>query len=456
MNEDFLKQRDFFNRDGTRCLEFRLESLKKLKANIEKREKDLVKALGLDLGKPEFEAYSSEIGLVYKEINHILKNLKKWARPKRRSSPIYLMPARSFIMAEPKGQVLIVSPWNYPFLLAISPLAGAIASGNTVFIKPSFKSKHTNKLIGELISETFSKDHVKFISGPGASLIPKLIDDNDFDHIFFTGSKEVGRSLARQAGDKLIPISLELGGKSPLIVDKTADIEMSAKRIAWGKFFNLGQTCVAPDYLLVDRTIEDQLTSRIIEKIQEFYGPSPEKSKDLGFLVDHKAYLRLESYLNQGDLVYGGYRDPNRNFIGPSLIKPRDLNQPLMREEIFGPILPIIAYDSLIEAREIISKNPDPLALYMFSESKDNINYILDKVAFGGGSINDILSHLANINLPFGGRGESGQGAYHGQYSFYEFSHMKSVLRSYSFLDNNIKYPPYKDSKLKVLKKFLK
>ena len=451
----YITKRKYFDSGNTKSYEFRVKQLKKLKKAIHKYEDDIIQALTLDLGKPVFESYTAEIGIVYQEIDFAIKNLKKWMEPKKVSTPIYLQPATSFIYPEPKGVVLIISPWNYPFQLAISPLIGAMAAGNCILLKPSNQSKETAKIIEMIIHETFSHNYISVVKGPGSQIVTPLIENNRFDHIFFTGSVHVGKRILKLSAKDLTPVTLELGGKSPTIVHEDADIDLAAKRITWAKFYNCGQTCVAPDYLLVHESKKEMLIKKIKFYTNKYYGDNPITSPHLGRIINEKRFHRLMSLLDGCKIVQGGSYSEEEKFISPTLVEDINMNHPIMKEEIFGPILPILTYSHISEVINIIKENPYPLALYLFTKDKVVENYIIENIQFGGGCINHLISHVANPHLPFGGIGFSGMGRYHSKYTFDTFSHEKSIFKSRGTFDTNILYPPYKEEKLKLAKKFL-
>lgn len=454
MNDPYTSKRHFFESGATRKYEFRVEQLRKLKSSIQKYEDNIIEALQVDLGKPTFEAYTAEIGIVYEELNIAIKNLKSWTKRKRVSTPIFLFPSKSYILPEPKGVVFIISPWNYPFQLMLSPIIGAIAAGNCMVLKPSNQSKATEDIISKLIEETFDNDYISVVRGSGSKIVEPLIDNYRFDHIFFTGSVNVGKKILKHSAKHLTPTTLELGGKSPSIVFKDANLDLAAKKITWAKYYNLGQTCVAPDYLLVHEDIKPQLIEKIKKYIVFYHGENPEKSKNLGKLINKKRFDRLVELMN-GDIIYGGKTDKSRLFIEPTIIDNVSMEDEIMNEEIFGPILPILTFKDNIEVVDIVRKNKYPLALYLFTEDSSIEDFVLQNIEFGGGCINDIISHLVNPKLPFGGIGFSGMGQYHGKYTFETFSHMKSIFKAGIF-ETNLKFPPYTDLKLKLAKFFMK
>lgn len=455
LQDPYSSKRKFFDNGNTRVYEFRITQLENLKNMIKKNEEAIINALTLDLGKPLFESYTAEIGVVYQELNHTIKNLRSWMRPKKVSTPIYLQPASSYIYPEPRGVVLIVSPWNYPFQLAISPLIGAIAAGNCVILKPSNQSKETEKILSKIINDTFKDNYISVVEGPGSEVVLPLIENYRFDHIFFTGSVNVGKKILELSAKHLTPVTLELGGKSPTIVHEDADIDIAAKRITWAKFYNAGQTCVAPDYLLVHESKKEALIDKMKSYISKYYGDNPRKSENLGRIINEKRFDRLIYLLENTNIIIGGDYSKKDRFISPTLIDKVHITHPIMKEEIFGPILPILTYKDISEVLDIVRRNPYPLALYLFTRDKLIENYIIDNIQFGGGCINHLISHVANSNLPFGGVGFSGIGRYHSKYSFDTFSHEKSIFKSRGSLDSNLLYPPYKEENLRLAKKFL-
>lgn len=455
LQNPYISKREYFDKGNTRNYEFRITQLKKLKSIIEKNEEDIINALTLDLGKPIFESYTAEIGVIYQELHHAMKNLENWMKSKKVPTPIYLQPARSYIYPEPKGVVLIISPWNYPFQLAISPLIGAMAAGNCAVLKPSNQSKETEKIISKIIHEAFPDNYISVVEGPGSETVTPLIENYRFDHIFFTGSVNVGKKILELSAKHLTPVTLELGGKSPTIVHEDADIDIAAKRITWAKFYNAGQTCVAPDYLLVHESKKEALINNIKLYMRKYYGNDARKSENLGRIINERRFNRLISLLEGCNILEGGNYNKGERFISPTLVDGIDMEHPIMKEEIFGPILPILTYNDISEVVEIVRMNPYPLALYLFTESRATENYIIENIQFGGGCINHAISHVANSNLPFGGVGYSGMGRYHSKYTFDLFSHEKSIFKSKGKLDSNLLYPPYNEKNLRLAKKFL-
>lgn len=430
----------------------RMKSLKSLKRSIEKYEKEIFHALFLDLGKSPEESYLTEYKIVLNEIDFLMKNLKELMKPQKVNTPLITFKSKGEIYYEAYGEVLIISPWNYPFHLAFLPLAGALAAGNTVVLKPSEFSEKTSELTKKIINETFSEDHVRVVLG-GVPETTELLE-RKFDYIFFTGSTQVGKIVMKAAAEHLTPLTLELGGKSPAIVSKSSDLEITAKRLVWGKFTNCGQTCVAPDYLYVHKDVKEELIKLIIKSIRDFYGEYPKKSSDYGRIISEKHLSRLSGFLKDGKVLYGGNFDLKEKYMGPTLLELSGWEYPVMKEEIFGPILPVLEFQSLEDIAGVIKKQPKPLALYLFTKDKKEIDYILKEISFGGGCINDTMLHLASEELPFGGVGESGLGRYHGKYSFETFSHQKSILTKSFKPDFDLRYPPY-EKNMGKLKKLL-
>ena len=441
-------QRRFFSQGKTKDINFRRQQLENLKTAIKSKESEIIAALHQDLRKPELEGYI-ELA-VLKDIDFALKHLKSWVKPKKVKTPLTQFPASGYIYSEPLGNVLIIGPWNYPFSLMISPLIGAIAAGNCTILKPSEIAPQTSKVLTELIDDNFDSAYIKAIEG-GVETSQTLLAQK-FDHIFFTGGTKVGKIVMEAAAKNLTPVTLELGGKSPCIVDSNINLKETAKRIAWGKFLNAGQTCIAPDYLLVNKQIKSELIEAIKECVEEFYGDNPHYSPDFARIVNHRQFERLQGLLSDGEIIIGGETDAEDLYIAPTLIVDTALDSPLMELEIFGPILPILEYDNLSEAIAVINSRPKPLALYIFSNNKDFQQQILINTSSGGVCINDTVMQVGVNELPFGGVGESGIGSYHGKASFDTFSHQKSVLRKSFWIDLNWRYAPYAD-KLDLFKK---
>ncbi|MBO0555844.1 aldehyde dehydrogenase [Clostridium botulinum] len=437
------KQKSFFEKGYTKDINFRIETLKKLKHNIKMNENNIFKALKIDLNKSEFETFITEIGIVYDEINGAIKNIKKWSKPKKVKTPITNFLASSYIYNEPYGVALIIAPWNYPFQLIMAPLVGAISAGNCVLLKPSELAVETEKIIVKIIKETFSDEYIGVVTG-GVKESEALLKEK-FDYIFYTGGINVGKIVMRAAAEHLTPITLELGGKSPCIVDKDANIDLAARRITWGKFLNAGQTCVAPDYLVVHRNIKEKLISSIENYIIEFFGENAFESEEYPRIINERHFKRLEGYLKEGKIVSGGKTDISNLYIEPTIIEGINLKNRIMEEEIFGPIFPVIEFEGMDEVIDIIKNNPKPLALYYFSEDKEKQEFIIKNISFGGGCINDTIMHLSTSTLPFGGVGSSGIGGYHGRASFDTFSHKKSILKKSNLIDIKIRYAPLKE-----------
>ncbi|MFS2172488.1 aldehyde dehydrogenase [Priestia megaterium] len=421
------KQLSFFNRGKTKDVAFRIETLKKLRELVVRHEDDILKAVKADLNKPEMEAKRAEVGLVLSEIDFAVENLAEWAAPKEVETPSTHAGAKSYIYQDPYGLALVIAPWNYPFQLAVSPVVGAIAAGNCVVLKPSELTPHMSSLLAKMFNENFPEEHLTVVEGE-VETSTALLKEN-FDYIFFTGSTMVGKIVAEAAAKHLTPVTLELGGKSPTIVHEDANIEEAAKRIARGKFANAGQTCVAPDYILVQRNVKDELLANLKQVVTNTYGEDVSQNLDFPHVVSEKHFDRLNSFLTNGDIVFGGKTDRSRLFIEPTVLDNISWEDNVMQDEIFGPILPVIVYDEISEVIEAIVKRPKPLALYLFSEDEAVQDHILNSVSFGGGSINDTINHMTSHYLPFGGVGDSGMGAYHGKASFDTFSHAKSILK---------------------------
>lgn len=445
-------QKEFFSSGVTKDLRFRLNQLELLYNLIVNYEDEITNALYLDLNKSEYESYLTEIGFTLSEIRFIRKRLRQWAKPKKVKTTLSLFPAKSYIYSEPYGVTLIISPWNYPFQLSISPLIGAIAAGNCIVIKPSEYSINTSKILSKLINENFPSNYIKVIEG-GIETNQLLLKEK-FDYIFFTGSVNVGKIVMQEASKHLTPVTLELGGKSPCIVDKDADLKLAAKRIVWGKFVNAGQTCVAPDYLLVHSDVKEKLISLMIDEIQKMYYANKKIESYYPRIIHEKRFNHLLSLLDNENIIFGGVGNFNNLIIEPTIIDNVRFNSPVMQEEIFGPILPIITFESIEEVIKNVNEQDKPLALYIFSNSKKFQDTIINSISHGGGCINDTIMHLATPNLPFGGIGSSGIGSYHGKASFDTFSHKKSILKR-GKIDIALRYPPYNKSK-KWLKRILK
>ncbi|MFS0868920.1 aldehyde dehydrogenase [Paenibacillus xylanilyticus] len=445
----------FFHSGATRSAEARIARLTKLKQAIRKYESRLTEALYQDLGKSEFESYTTEIGFMMDSITHTIRKVKKWVKPVKVKTRVALIGSKSYIIPEPYGSVLIIGPFNYPFQLLIEPLIGAIAAGNTAVLKASENTPAVSTVVREMIASVFEPAYVHVVEG-GKDTTTSLINA-PFDYIFFTGSVPVGKIVMEAAAKNLVPVTLELGGKSPVIVDERADIKVAAQRIIWGKLLNTGQTCIAPDYLLVHEQVKEQLISEMKEVVKSFFGTDIQHNPDYGRIVNQVHFRRLTNLIerDQNKVIYGGRSDEVDRFIEPTFIDAESWEAASMEDEIFGPILPIISYGHINEAIAGILKRPKPLALYLFTSDEQIQEKVLSEVSFGGGCINDTLTHVANPLLPFGGVGHSGIGSYHGRYSLETFSHMKSVLKKSTKLNLSILYPPY-EGKLKTIKRLLK
>ncbi|WP_215346337.1 aldehyde dehydrogenase [Staphylococcus aureus] len=455
IEQKFYDSKAFFNTQQTKDISFRKDQLKKLSKAIKSYESDILEALYTDLGKNKVEAYATEIGITLKSIKNARKELKNWTKTKNVDTPLYLFPTKSYIKKEPYGTVLIIAPFNYPFQLVFEPLIGAIAAGNTAIIKPSELTPNVARVIKRLINETFDANYIEVIEG-GIEETQTLIH-LPFDYVFFTGSENVGKIVYQAASENLVPVTLEMGGKSPVIVDETANIKVASERICFGKFTNAGQTCVAPDYILVHESVKDDLITALSKTLREFYGQNIQQSPDYGRIVNLKHYHRLTSLLNsaQMNIVFGGHSDEDERYIEPTLLDHVTSDSAIMQEKIFGPILPILTYQSLDEAIAFIHQRPKPLSLYLFSEDENATQRVINELSFGGGAINDTLMHLANPKLPFGGVGASGMGRYHGKYSFDTFTHEKSYIFKSTRLESGVHLPPYK-GKFKYIKAFFK
>ncbi len=445
------KQRRFFLTGRTRDASFRIETLKRLKQAVERHEQDLYKALETDLRKPSMETFMSEIGMATREISFMLRHLRSWTRPERARTNLLNLPGRSRIYAEPYGVTLIIGPWNYPIQLTLLPLIGAIAAGNCAIVKPSEMAPATAGIIAKIIGEALSEEQVAVVEG-GKEAVEQLLAGR-FDHIFFTGSAAVGRIVMQAAARHLTPVTMELGGKSPAIVDLDADLPAAARRIAWGKFLNAGQTCVAPDYVLLHAAVKDAFLDLLKRTITLFYGNEPSASPDYARIVNNAHFDRLAGYLRSGDIVIGGEMDRRTRYIAPTVLLNVPWDAPVMQEELFGPVLPVLVFDDLDRVIERLQALPKPLALYYFSRNRQKQERIIRRVPFGGGTMNDTILHMVNPHLPFGGTGQSGFGSYHGKSSFDAFSHKKSILSRPILFDNPLRYPPYA-GKLRWLRKF--
>ena len=452
MDEIMQNHRTFFKTGETKELSFRLNGLKKLQNALKNHEKEILDALKKDLNKSEFEGYETELGLVYEELQSTIRQLPKWAKKKRVKTPLMHFLSSSFVYPEPYGTVLILSPWNYPFQLVMIPLIGALAAGNCCVVKPSEYSFHTSEIIEKIIREVFRADYVSVIRGGRAE--NQLLLEQKFDYIFFTGSPTVGHLVMEKAAKNLTPITLELGGKSPCIVEQTANLPLAAKRIVWGKYLNAGQTCIAPDYLFVHHSVKTALIEELKKNIANFYGDTPESNEDYPKIINQKHFERLIGLMKEGNILFGGNINQKTRQIAPTLIDGISPDSPIMQEEIFGPLLPILTFETMEEVCDFVSSRPKPLALYLFTTENDVIEHTMKELSFGGGCINDTITHIANPFLPFGGVGQSGMGQYHGKRSFDTFTHQKAVLKKSNWVDVWLRYPPFKNH-LDLLRKIM-
>ncbi|MEL3973825.1 aldehyde dehydrogenase [Rossellomorea oryzaecorticis] len=447
------KQKQFFKEGKTKPLDVRKQTLEKLADVVKNHEKEILHALKQDLNKSEMETYATEIGILLEEIRFTLKHIDEWAAPVKVKTAKTHVGSKAYKVPEPYGAALIIAPWNYPLQLAISPIIGAIASGNTAVIKPSELTPHTSNLIADIVHSHFDPEYIKVVEG-GVDTTRHLLEQ-PFDYIFFTGSVPVGKVIMEAAAKQLIPVTLELGGKSPCIVDKTANIALAAKRIAFGKVTNAGQTCVAPDYLFVYKEVKEEFIEEFQKAVHDFYGKNPLTNDTFGKIVNERHFNRLTGYLQDGEILTGGRVDHASLKIEPTLMVPNDDSVPVMQDEIFGPIFPVMEFEVLDEVIEFINDRPKPLALYLFTSDDDVADKVNSSVSYGGGCVNDTLMHLATPYLPFGGVGESGIGNYHGESSFSTFSHYKSILKQTTKFDFSFRYPNSKFG-LKILKKLFK
>jgi aldehyde dehydrogenase (NAD+) len=455
MKEQLQSLRRYFDGYNTYSYGFRKKQLEKLKAAVLKHERDLFQALYTDLKKSAEEAWVTEVGFLVAEINHTLKHLRKWMKRERVATNLLNFPSKSFVYKEPLGVVLIIGPWNYPLQLLLTPLVGAIAAGNCAVLKPSEFSPATAAVVKRMIEENFPEEYILYAEGDGAVVIPDMVNHFRFDHIFYTGSTIVGKLIYEMAAKQLVPVTLELGGKSPCIVESDANITVAAKRIGLAKFSNAGQMCVAPDYILVHESVKEKFLAALKSTIQQLFTEDPSSSYNFGKIINDRQFNRLISYLQQGEVAHGGRYDTTKLYIEPTVLDNVPLEAAVMGEEIFGPILPVISFKDFEQAKDIVERNANPLAFYVFTESSEKENQWIKKVAFGGGCVNNASWHLTNFNLPFGGKGNSGTGAYHGKYSFDVFSHKKAVMKTPTWFDPKIKYPPF-EGKLGLFKKIVR
>ena len=436
--------KDYFSTGATQTYAFRLLQLERLKKAVLDSEKILYEALHADLKKTDEDAWATEVGFFLSELNYTIKHLQEWMQPKSVATNLVNMPSTSYTIQEPLGVVCIIAPWNYPFQLLFTPLIGAIAGGNCAVLKPSEFAPATAKVMAKIVAGLFPNNYMLYLEGDGATVLPPLLTENRFDHIFYTGSTAVGKIIYKYAAEKLVPVTLELGGKSPAVITADANLRVAARRLASPKFSNCGQMCIAPDYILVPGDVKDKLIKELIIAIQSFYGVDAESSEHYGKIINDKQWLRITSYLSEGEIVYGGKSNREKLFIEPTIMTGVHADAKIMQDEIFGPILPILTYASKEEALAIIQKNPNPLAFYVFTENKVDEQYWLTNVPSGGACVNNATMHITNHELPFGGRGFSGTGGYHGKLSFDTFTHTKSVLKTPTWVDPSFKYPPYK------------
>lgn len=446
-------QKQLFRSGETLSYKYRVDALRTLKAVILKYEAEIYEALWQDLHKSKFEAYASEIGFVLEELSYHIRKLKKWMKPKRVGSGLTMFPATTYRYHEPLGNVLIIAPWNYPFQLLIAPLVGAISAGNTAILKPSEYSENTAAVIEKMISEVFPEDYIKVVTGDAR--VSQALLKLTFDHIFFTGSPGIGKLVMKAAADHMTPVTLELGGKSPCIVDETAKLKLAATRIMWGKLLNAGQTCIAPDYLLVHESVKEQLLPALVEAVKSFYGTDEKESPDYPRIISQPNMQRLAALIEGADVYYGGTYNIEEKYFQPTILNHVSFDDAVMQQEIFGPILPVISYRNLEEVIEKINDRPKPLALYLFSESKKTHKRLIQRVPAGGVSVNDTLMHIVNNKVPFGGVGNSGMGGYHGYYSFTLFSNPKPYTQRGTWMDVPIRYAPY-GNKLRIIKRLMK
>ena len=454
INDIVVRQRNYFQTGATLPVDMRIVGLRRLYAAVSQNEKEIQDALKKDLGKSGFESYMCETGLVLEEISYMLKHIRSFSREKRRRTPLAQFPSRSYQKPSPYGVALIMSPWNYPFMLTLSPLVDALAAGNTAVVKPSAYSPHTSRVILDILSQCFDPRYVAVVTG-GRAENTCLLQEH-FDYIFFTGSQSVGKEVMRKAAEHLTPITLELGGKSPCIVDKTADLKLAARRIVFGKYLNCGQTCVAPDYVYCHRSIKDRLIKEVQEQIRKQYGSRPLDNPDYGKIINGKHFDRILGLIDKKKVVQGGNSDRKTLGIEPTVLDNVSFSDPVMQEEIFGPLMPVLVFDSLEEVISRVNSMPHPLALYLFTSDKAAAKEITARCGFGGGCINDTIIHLATTEMGFGGFGESGMGAYHGKTGFDTFTHYKSIVDKKTWLDLPMRYQPYRQLHEKMVRFFLK
>lgn len=447
------KQKEFFDSHKTFDINYRILMLKKFRQAVRDHKDDINEALKKDLGKSETETYMCEIGLTLSELSYQIKHIKKWSKNKRRRTGLANFHAKSFTVQEPYGSVLIMSPWNYPFMLCLEPMVGAIAAGNCCILKPSAYSPATSAVIKKIVGEVFPEEYVAVVEG-GRAENTELLNQR-FDYIFFTGGVTVGKLVMEKASANLTPVTLELGGKSPCIIDDTCNLKLAAKRLVFGKYLNCGQTCVAPDYVLIDKKAKAEFIQQVKIQITKMFGENPLKNPDYGKIINQKHFDRICGLIDNDKVVYGGKVKRETLQIEPTIMDHVTENDAIMQEEIFGPVMPFITYDNLDEAERFIKEREKPLALYVFTRRKDVESRFLKYVSFGGGCVNDTIMHLATSSMGFGGVGNSGMGSYHGKKSFATFSHEKSVLKKYGWIDMPMRYQPYRKIHLKLIRMFL-
>ncbi len=451
----FEKQKEFFRTGITFPVKYRIDALKKLRACIIKHEKNIISALYSDLGKSDFESYMCEIGMVLSEISYLIRHTKKFSKKQKVRTPLSQFHSKSYTLREPYGNTLIMSPWNYPFLLTLDPLADAIAAGNTAIVKPSAYSPVTARIIADITAECFPEEYIAVVLGGRAENSHLL--EKKFDFIFFTGSQNVGKSVLAHASEHLTPVVLELGGKSPVIVDKSADIPLAARRIVFGKIINCGQTCIAPDYILCEKSVKPRLIEELKKQIAVQLGKDPLQNPDYGHIINQKHFDRILNLIDMKKVVFGGTFNAEKRKITPTIMDNVDFNDAVMKEEIFGPIIPVLSFNDFHEIFQILKDRPKPLALYIFSTDRSHIEFITTRISYGGGCINDTIIHLATDQMGFGGVGESGMGCYHGKRGFEAFSHEKSIVHKKNWIDLPMRYQPYNRKKyFKFIKFFLK
>lgn len=446
-----IPMRRYFETGATLSYAFRREQLQKFKRSIIMHEEDIYKALYADLKKNPEEVWATETGLLLQEINYAITHLRQWMQPVKTATNLLNFPSRSFIYPSPKGVTLIIGTWNFPLQLLLIPLVGAIAAGNCAIVKPSEHAPATAELIEKMLKELFSGEYIKVVQGDGAEVVPAMMNAFRFDHVFYTGSTSVGKAIYQLAAKDLVPITLELGGKDPCIVEKDADLKVAARRIVTGKFTNAGQMCVSPDYVLVQKDVKQKLIDEVIGNIKKFYGDNPERNYNYGKIINEKQFDRIVNYLSEGKIIYGGKHNKAELFISPSLIEDIPLNSRIMREEIFGPVLPVFSFETNEEAFKLIQKNPAPLSFYLFTKNRRKQKEWIQHLKFGNACVNNTAWQFTNHHLPFGGIGNSGLGSYHGKQSFDVFTHFKSVMKTPTWFDPAVKYPPFK-GKLKLFK----